>query len=156
MRSFRRRPYSMRWKGFRVLATLQPSTLSQGIANGLTLSSLTRGLNHSTWYGACACSAWLVGFWFFQIPEEVAQRVRGLSLGILVGIFGVALGSTLFIFLQGHYNLPWSTRFEICMLPLIGYVIIRGCRRFGVITIGIVLPVLCAIVQLAAGKYSGW
>ncbi len=140
-------------EGFSRVATLQPSTLSQGIANGLTLFQPYYAFDaFNVVWGVCVFGA-LAGFWFFQIPEEVARRVRGLSLGILVGIFGVALGSTLFIFLQGHYNLPWSTRFEICMLPLIGYVIIRGCRRFGVITIGIVLPVLCAIVQLAAGKY---
>ena len=52
-----------------------------------------------------------------------------------------------------------ALQFRLCrsvrhsLLPLIGYVIVRGCRQFGIVVFGVALPVGCAVLQLAIGKY---
>jgi hypothetical protein len=139
--------------GFSHVATLQPSTVSESISTTVSLFQPYYpfdGVN--VIWGVCVFGL-LVGFWFLDMPKAVARRVRGLSLGILVGVIALALGWTILVFLQGHYNFAGAIRYEICLLPLIGYVIVRGCRRFGVAAVGIGLPVICAAIQLASGKY---
>jgi hypothetical protein len=138
--------------GFSQVPTLQPNTLSQSILTSFTLFQPYYPFSAmNVIWGVCAFGV-LIGFWFLDI-SSVAKRVRGLSLGILVGTIGLAAGSSVVFFIQGHYNLAGPVRYEICLLPLIGFAIVTGCRRFGLVTVGIVLPCACAVIQLVAGKY---
>ena len=76
-----------------------------------------------------------------------------MSLGILFGMLVLVFAWPILVFLQGHYNFPSNARYDIPLLPLIGYVIVVGCRRFGLVAVGVVLPVACAMLQLGIAKY---
>jgi hypothetical protein len=140
--------------GFSKTTTVQPSIISNGITSMFTLfepSTYQFDALNVIW-GVCAFGV-LAAVWFFVIPNAIARRVRGLSLGTALGMVGLAVGWTLLVFVQGHYNFAGAVRYAIPLLPLIGYVIVVGCRRLGIVTVGILLPVACGILQLAIGKY---
>ena len=138
--------------GFSHVATLQPSTLSTSVSNAVTLSAVLLLQRVERHLGrVCLWSARRV-----LVPRDPTGRGEtcpGLSLGIFVGALSLAIGWALLVFVQGHYNSRGPSAMKICLLPLIGYVLVQGCRRFGLVAIGIAFPVLCAVVQLASGKY---
>ncbi len=68
-------------------------------------------------WGVCAFGV-LIGFWFLDIPSVAARR-GNLSRN-LVGTIGLAAGSSIVFFIQGHYNLAGPVRYEICLLPSSG------------------------------------
>jgi hypothetical protein len=138
---------------FTHVGTLQPSTVSTSATNILSLFQPYYQYDaiNAIW-GVCAFGV-LVGVWVLEIPAAVAARVRGMSLGVLLGLVALLIGWPVLVFVQGHYNFPAAQRYGIPLLPLVGYVIVRGCRRFGVVAVGVVLPVAAAILQLALAKY---
>lgn len=139
--------------GYSQVATLQPSAVSGGLTSSLALFEPYypyAGLN-LVW-GFCAFGV-LIGVWVLKIPEAITGRVRGIALGVLAGILLLALGWPLISFVQGHYNQSSGARYCIALLPLIAYAIVKGCRRFGVVFVGVVLPLACAVLQLGINKY---
>lgn len=139
--------------GITYTAALQPSTISAGVTATLTLFQPNYRYDALNAVWGLGAFGVLVGVWLLRVPAFVAARVRGMSLGILVGMLALIVGWPLLTFIQGHYNFSAAVRYDVPLLPLIAYVIVMGCRRFGVIAVGVALPVACAILQLAITKY---
>jgi hypothetical protein len=139
--------------GFSHVATLQTTTIGNGVTSILTLfepySSL--GILNVVW--TVAIFGMLFGLWFLPTAGPDARATRGLSAGILFGVVALAIAWPTIVYVQGHYNFAANVRYGIPLLPLIGYVIVKACRRSGIIVLGIALPVACAVLQLAIGQY---
>ncbi len=142
--------------GFTHIGTLQPSTVSSGITGVFTLFRPYYPYDGLNLVWDIAAFGILVGILCLPLAGRLdppALRLRGLSAGVLIALAAIALGWPLLVFVQGHYNFPANVRYAIPALPVVGYLIVRGCRRFGLVAVGLVLPVGCAVLQLAIGKY---
>ncbi len=135
------------------VATLQLGTVGSGVMKLVTLFQPYYPAAPLNDIWSLAVFGVLFGTWFLPIAGPQALSVRGLSAGVLTAILALAIGWPLLVYLQGNYNFAADARYAIPILPLAGYVVVKGCRRFGVIAIGIVLPVSSAILQLVIGKY---
>ncbi len=135
------------------VATLQLSTIGSGVMQLFGLFQPYYPLDTINVVWSLAVFGVIFGAWCLPLAGPQALSVRGLSAGILAAILALAVGWPLLVYLQGHYNFAANSRYAIPILPLAGYVVVKGCRRFGVIAIGLVLPLSCAILQLAIGKY---
>lgn len=139
--------------GFMRTPALQASTVSAGFTGTLGLFKPYYPYNALNALWGVGAFGVLLGVWFLDIPRAIAARARGLSLGIFAAIVAMAIGWPLLMYIQGHYNFATTVRYAIPLLPLIAYVIVTSCRRFGVVTLGVVLPVACAALQLGLAKY---
>ena len=134
-------------------ATVQPSTVSTGLSSSLSFFEPYYPYDAlNVLWDVCVFGV-LVGVWAFRVPEAVSGRVRGVALGVLAGMVALAVGWPVLVYIQGHYNFFSSIRYNIALLPLIAYVIVKGCRNFGIAAVGVVLPLACAGLQLGVGKY---
>jgi hypothetical protein len=141
--------------GYTHIGTLQPSTVSSGLGGVLSLFRPYYPYDALNLVWDIAAFGILIGILCLPLArvDTSALRLRGLSAGVLIGLVALAIGWPLLVFVQGHYNFPANVRYAIPLLPVIGYLIVRGCRRFGLVAVGLVLPVGCAVLQLAIGKY---
>ncbi len=139
--------------GFNTVSTLQPNTIGVGLDNALYLFVPNYPVNALNYVWGLAAIGVVVGICALPLPAADRRWVRGLAGGILVAIVVLAVGWPLVDFIQGHYNFFASERYLIPLLPLIGYVIARGCHRYGTAVVGVALPVACAAVELSIGKY---
>jgi hypothetical protein len=139
--------------GFTHVATLQLGTIGSGVMHLFNLFQPYYPLDAINVVWSIAVFGVILGTLFLPLAGPDALLVRGLSVGILAAILALAVGWPLLVYLQGHYNFAADARYAIPILPLAGYVVVKGCRRFGIIAIGLVLPVSCAILQLVIGKY---
>ena len=134
-------------------ATVQPSTVSTGLSSSLSFFEPYYPYDAlNVLWDVCVLGV-LVGVWAFKMPEAVGGRVRGVALGVLAGMVVLAVGWPVLVYIQGHYNYFSSVRYNVALLPLIAYVIVKGCRNFGVAAVGVALPLACAALQLGVGKY---
>ena len=95
----------------------------------------------------------MVGVVVAHVRTEIATHVRPLATGTLVTIAILAVGWSLFTYMQGQYDLNVNARYLLPLLPLIAIVVIRSVRRFGLVMLGIVFPASAAIWQIAGGKF---
>jgi hypothetical protein len=135
------------------VATLQLNTVGSGVMKLLNLFQPYYPSDPINVVWTLAVFGVLFGAWFLPIAGPQALSVRGLSAGVLTAILALAVGWPLLVYLQGNYNFAADARYAIPLLPLAGYVVVTGCRRFGIIAIGLVLPLSCAILQLVLAKY---
>jgi len=140
--------------GFSQVATVQPSTVSTGFSSSLGFFEPYYPYDAlNVLWDVCVFGV-LVGVWALKVvPDRVTRRVRGVALGVLAAIVVLAVGWPVLVYIQGHYNFFSSVRYDIPLLPLIAYVIVKGCRNFGIAVVGVALPLACAAVQLGIGKY---
>lgn len=139
--------------GFSKTGAVQPSAISDGLISSLTLFQPYYAYDAlNVVWGLCAFGV-LAGIWFLRISEPGVTRLRGLSLGIALGMLALVVGWPILVYVQGRFNFAASVRYCVPLLPLIAYVIVTGCRRFGVLVVGLLLPVACAILQLGIAKY---
>ena len=76
-----------------------------------------------------------------------------MAWAVIAGLVALGIGFPVVTYFQGHYNESAIARYAIPLLPLIGLAIARGSRRFGIVSVGLALPIAAAIVQLAVLKY---
>jgi hypothetical protein len=139
--------------GISQAATVQASTVSTGFSTNLSLFEPYYPYDAlNVLWDVCVFGV-LVGVWVLKVPEAITGRVRGVALGVLAGMVALAVGWPVLSYIQGHYNFYSTARYNIGLIPLIGYVIVKGCRKFGVAAVGVVLPLACAALQLGVGKY---
>ena len=138
--------------GFSHVATLQPSTVGGGITAILTLFEpyFAPAPLNAVW--SVAVFGVLFGIWFLPLARPDSLWIRGLAAGILIGILALAIGVPLYLFLRGTRTSRAGARYALALLPLIGYAIVCGCRRFGIIVVGLVLPLSCAVLQLVLAE----
>ncbi len=139
--------------GFSRVATLQVHTIGHNLALLVTLFQPRSPWLFVNVVWSIAVFGVLFGLWFLPVAGPDALRSRGLAAGVLVGIAAIAVGWPLILFLQGHYDGAAEVRYGIPLLPLIGYAIVKGCRKFGIAIVGVALPVTFAAVQLGLGRY---
>ena len=81
------------------------------------------------------------------------REARSMAWAVIAGLVALGIGFPVVTYFQGHYNESAIARYAIPLLPLIGLAIARGSRRFGIVSVGLALPIAAAIVQLAVLKY---
>jgi hypothetical protein len=139
--------------GFSHAATLQPAAVGTGVTSLLTVfQPYVPSAPVNVVWGLAAFGS-LVGMWTLRSAGPAMARARPMAAGVFAGIAALALGWPLLLFVQGHFNFGATTRYGIVLLPLIGYALVLGCRRWGLVAVGLALPLACAALQLWIGSY---
>jgi hypothetical protein len=79
--------------------------------------------------------------------------MRVMGAAIIVGMIALAIVFPWLNFIQGHYDFNAQVRYALPLLPLVGFVVVRSLRPRGLLLIGIALPALAVIDQVAAGRF---
>jgi hypothetical protein len=146
-------------EGYTKTATFHPSAIGSSVEQLLALyqpyflamvSNIDSPIN--VVWGLAAFGV-IVGLVCLPAAKESNRRARDIAVAITVSIVVLGVGFPILEYVSGHYDLGAYARYAIPILPLIAYSIARGCRRFGVAVVGILLPIAAAIVQLAVLKY---
>jgi hypothetical protein len=76
-----------------------------------------------------------------------------MAAAIFIGIIALAAGFPLLNFIEGHYDFYAPSRYALPLLPIVGLVLMRAIRVRGLLLIGVLLPALAVIDQLATGQF---
>jgi len=138
-------------QGFQTTPYLRPSTILAGMENALSdLISYAPAPLYWIWnlsvYGS------LAGLLLLQGPVG-RPRMRVMASAIFVGMIALALVFPWLNFIEGHYDFNAQVRYALPLLPLVGFVVARSLRTRGLLLIGIALPALAVIDQVAAGQF---
>jgi hypothetical protein len=138
-------------QGFRTTPHLRLSTILAGIQNALSdLISYAKSPLYWIWnlsvYGS------LVGLLVLEGPVG-RPRMRAMAAAIFVGMIALAIVFPWLNFIEGHYDFNAQARYALPLLPLVGFVVVRSLRTRGLLLIGIALPALAVIDQVAAGQF---
>lgn len=137
-------------QGSTVTSHLSITTILDGVQNGLS-DLIAYAPAPLYWLWNLAVYGSLAGLLILRGPVgRISQRAAALA--IFVGVAALALAFPLLNFIEGHYNFQTPPRYFIPLLPIIGLVVVQAVRRRGLIVLGLVLPALAVIAQLATGQ----
>lgn len=137
-------------QGFSTTSHLSITTVLDGVQNGLS-DFIAYAPAPLYWIWNLAVYGSLAGLLFLQGPVGRTSQ-RAAALAIFVGIAALALAFPLLNFIEGHYNFFTPSRYFLPLLPIIGLVVVRTLRGRGVFIVGVVLPALAVIAQLAGNQ----
>jgi hypothetical protein len=138
-------------EGGSVTSHLRVATILDGIQQGL--SDLTAYVPAPLyWIWDVAIFGTLAGL---LVLKGTVGRVseRAAALAVFFGIAALAVGFTLLNFVEGHYDFVAPARYALPLLPIVALVAIRAMRTRGVLAVGIALPALAVIYQLATSQF---
>jgi len=138
-------------QGFQTSTYPLPSTFLTGVEGGLSaLTAYAPAALYVFWnlavYGSLAGLVVLKG-------PVAGPQLRAMAAAIFIGIVMLAAAFPLTNFILGHYNFPAPARYALPLLPIMGIVLARALRLRGLLLIGILLPGLAVIDQLATGQF---
>ena len=84
--------------------------------------------------------------------SAVAPRLRSLAAAIFIGVLALAAAYPTVNAFVGHFDWGSAERYTLPLLPLVGIVVARTLRPWGLLVVGIALPGLAVIVQLVNGQ----
>ncbi len=130
---------------------LRVSTIFAGLQNGL--SAFTAYVPAPLyWIWDVAMYGTLAGLLVLKGPiGRVSERAAALA--VFFGIAALAVGFTLLNFFEGHYDFVAPQRYALPLLPIVALVAVRAMRTRGVLVVGIALPALAVIYQLATSQF---
>lgn len=129
----------------------RPSTFFNGIQQGLSdLIAYTPAPLY--WFWNLAVYGSLAGLLVLKGPVGRPQ-VRAMAAAVFIGIAALAAAFPLLNFVEGHYDFYAPSRYAVPLLPIVGVVLARALRTRGLLLIGIALPALAVIDQLATGQF---
>lgn len=138
-------------EGGSVTSHLRVTTILAGIQNGLSelMAYVPAPLY---WIWDVAIYGILAGLLVLKGPVGRVSE-RAAALAVFFGIAALAVGFPLLNFVEGHYNFTTPARYVLPLLPIIALVAIRAMRTRGVLVVGIALPALAVIYQLATSQF---
>jgi hypothetical protein len=96
----------------------------------------------------------VLGLLLIGLPElAVASDNLRARHGYGTGILALAAAFPLLNFVEGHYNFYAPARYAFPLLPLIAVTVVRALRTRGLLLVGLVLPAMAVIDQVATGQF---
>jgi hypothetical protein len=138
-------------EGFSVTQHLRVSTILTGIQNELSVLSAYAPAP-LYWIWDLAIYGTLAGLLMLKGPVgRISQRAAALA--VFFGIVALGVAFPLLNFIEGHYDFYTPERYALPLLPIVAFVAIRAMRTRAVLLVGIALPALAVIAQLATGQF---
>jgi hypothetical protein len=138
-------------QGFSTTSHLRVTTILTGVQDGLS-DLIAYAPAPLYWIWDLAVYGTLAGLLVLKGPVGRVSE-RAAALAIFVGIVALAIGFPLLNFIEGHYDFSAPQRYMLPLLPIIALVAMRAMRARGVLVVGIALPALAVIAQLATGQF---
>jgi hypothetical protein len=134
-----------------VTTHLRVTTILNGLQNGLSdlMAYVPAPLY---WMWDVAIYGTLAGLLFLKGPVGRVSE-RAAALAVFFGVAALAVGFTLLNFVEGHYDFVAPQRYALPLLPIVALVALRAMRTRGVLMVGIALPALAVIYQLATSQF---
>jgi hypothetical protein len=138
-------------QGFSKTPYPRPSTMLTGVQDGVsTLAAYLPAPLYWVWDLAVFGS--LAGIVLLRGPVG-RPALRATALAIFVGVAALAVAFPLLNFAEGHYDFAAPARYALPVLPVVGLVLVRALRTRSVLVVGVLLPGLAVIAQLAGGQF---
>jgi hypothetical protein len=138
-------------QGFSTTPYPRPSTFFNGIQQALS-DLIAYAPAPLYWFWNLSVYGSLAGLLVLQGPVGRPQ-LRAMAAAIFIGIIALAAGFPLLNFIEGHYDFYAPSRYALPLLPIVGLVLMRAIRVRGLLLIGVLLPALAVIDQLATGQF---
>lgn len=138
-------------QGFSTTPYPRPSTFFNGIQQALS-DLIAYAPAPLYWFWNLSVYGSLAGLLVLQGPVGRPQ-LRAMAAAIFIGIIALAAGFPLLNFIEGHYDFYAPSRYALPLLPIVGLVLMRAIRVRGLLLIGVFLPALAVIDQLATGQF---
>jgi hypothetical protein len=138
-------------QGFSITGHVRPTTILNGVQSALSgLMAWVPAPLYWMWnlvvYGS------LAGMVVLQGPVSRPQ-LRAMAAAVFVGILALAVAFPVLNFAEGHYDFPVPTRYALCLLPIMGYVLARALRGRGLLLVGVALPALALFDQVYTNQF---